>query len=131
LSDNAESFVRANRRGGSGGFHVVGILDDNVLNQARIVQGVKVLGDIEALPTVVNRLAKNGIKVSELVVTATKPDRQHLARIVEQTARLGIKASRIPDFTETSVLTSRSILQPKAIDLGDLLGRPEVVSDLE
>lgn len=130
LSDNAESFIRANRRGGSGDFNVLGILDDNILNQARIVQGVKVLGSFETLPAVVSRFAKNGMKVSELVVT-TKLNHQQLAAIVEQTAHLGIKASRIPDFTETSALTSRSILKPKAIDLGDLLGRPEVVSDLE
>ncbi len=131
LSDNAESFLRASRRGIKSDFNVAGILDDNIFNQARIIQGVKVLGDFESLATVAARLAKNGIKVSELIVTETSPDRQRLAEIVERTARLGIKASRIPDFTETSLLTSQSILQPKAIDLGDLLGRPEVVSDLE
>jgi O-antigen biosynthesis protein WbqV len=131
LTDNAESFIRANRRGTKSEFNVVGILDDNVLNQARIVQGVKVLGDFAALKPVVSRLDKNGTKVSELIVTEIGPTRQHLAEIVEQTARIGIKASRIPDFTATSLLTSQSILQPKAIELGDLLGRPEVVSDLE
>jgi O-antigen biosynthesis protein WbqV len=131
LSDNAESFVRANRRGSKSDFNVVGILDDSMFNQARIIQGVKVLGDFGSLKSIVARLGKSGIRVSELIVTESGPDRQRLAEIVEQTARLGIKASRIPNFTETSLLTSQSILQPKAIDLGDLLGRPEVVSDLE
>lgn len=131
LTDNAESFIRANRRGTKSEFNVVGILDDNVLNQARIVQGVKVLGDFAALKPIVNRLDKHGTKVSELIVTEIGPSRQHLAEIVEQTARIGIKPARIPDFTETSLLTSHSILQPKAIELGDLLGRPEVVTDLE
>ena len=38
---------------------------------------------------------------------------------------------RIPDLTETAQLTSHSILEPKAIELGDLLGRPEVVADVQ
>lgn len=131
LSDNAESFIRANRRGSRSDFNVIGILDDNILNQARIVQGVKVLGDFESLKAIVARLERNGIKVTELIVTVVEPDRQHLAAVVERIASMGIRASRIPDFTETSLLTSQSILQPKAIELGDLLGRPEVVTDLE
>src|SRR5690606_22201627 len=66
-----------------------------------------------------------------LIVTQIAPDRQHLAEVVEASAHLGLKASRIPDFTETSLLTNQTILQPKTIDLGDLLGRPEVTADFE
>ena len=131
LTDNAESFIRANRRGTKSEFDVVGILDDGILNQSRIVRGVKVLGDLSSLATVVRSLDKRGIEISELIVTGTAPTPQRLAEIVEQASHLGIKASRIPDFTATSVLTSRSVLQPKAIELGDLLGRPEVVANLE
>jgi O-antigen biosynthesis protein WbqV len=131
LTDNAESFIRANRRGTASEFNIVGVLDDKIRNQARIVQGVKVLGDFAELDAVVTRFRKKGIAISELIDTEANPDRQHLAEVVETSARLGIKASRIPDFRETSLLTSQSILQPKAIDLGDLLGRPEITADLE
>ncbi|MDR7031670.1 nucleoside-diphosphate sugar epimerase/dehydratase [Mesorhizobium sp. BE184] len=131
LTDNAESFIRANRRGARSDFHVAGILDDNVLNQTRIVQGVKVLGDFASLGQIVSRLEKSRTKISEIIITEIGPNRQHLAEIVEKAARLGIKASRIPDFTETSLITSQTMLQPKAIELGDLLGRPEVVADLQ
>jgi len=129
LTDDAESFIRANRRGIRSDFNVVGIIDDGILNQTRIVQGIKVMGDLAELKVVLKRLADRGQPVSELIVTEKGPSRQHLAEIVERAASLGIIASRIPDFTETSQITSR--LQPKAIDLGDLLGRPEVVTDLE
>ncbi|WP_315919349.1 nucleoside-diphosphate sugar epimerase/dehydratase [Mesorhizobium sp. SP-1A] len=129
LSDNAESFIRACRRA-SNDFNVVGILDDSILSQSRIVHGVKVLGDLTALEQVIQRFNRKGVKVSELIVTAASPSRQHLAEIVEEAARLDIKASRIPDFSETSLLTNGAALQPKAIDLGDLLGRPEVTTNL-
>lgn len=130
LSDNAESFIRASRRATSD-FNVVGILDDAILSQSRIVQGVKVLGDLDSLEQIVRRFGKKGTRITELIVTGPRPDRQHLAEIVEKASRLDVRASRIPDFTETSLLTSGSILEPKAIDLGDLLGRPEITTNLE
>jgi len=130
LSDNAESFIRASRRATSN-FHVVGILDDVVLSQSRIVQGVKVLGGLDRLEQIVQRFGKKGVKITELIVTGPLPNRQHLAEIVEEASRLDVRASRIPDFTETSLLTSHSILEPKAIELGDLLGRPEITTNLE
>lgn len=130
LSDNAESFIRASRRSTSD-FNVVGILDDAILSQSRIVQGVKVLGGMVALEQIVQRFRQKGINITELVVTEAPPSRQLLAEIVETAARLDLHASRIPDFSETSLLTSRSILEPKAIELGDLLGRPEVTTNLE
>ena len=131
LTDNAESFIRANRRGAASEFNIVGLIDDNAMNRTRIVQGVKVLGDFNELDAVVGRLRKKGIVISELIDTEMEPDRQHLAEVVEKCGRMHIKASRIPDFRGTSLLTSQSILQPKTIDLGDLLGRPEITADLE
>lgn len=131
VTDNAESFIRASRRGQTSDFNVVGLLDDGLVNRSRIIQGIKVLGDMAALKAVVKRFEKSDVHISELIVTGSGLERQRLAEIVEQAASLGLKASRIPDFTETSLLTSRKVLEPKAIDLGDLLGRPEVVADLE
>ena len=95
-----------------------------------VVQAVKVYGSLPDLESVVARLARKGIPVAELVVTETSPSRQRLGQIVEKATALGIKASRIADITETSQLTSDSLLEPKAIELGDLLGRPEIATDL-
>lgn len=130
LTDNAESFIRANRRGAASEFNIVGILDDGVLNQARIVQGVKVVGGFEDLELLVERFRARGTPISELIDTEEAPSRQHLAEVVQLATRLGIRVSRIPDFTETAQLTGQSLLQPKPIDLSDLLGRPEIAADL-
>lgn len=130
LNDNAESFIRASRRGQKSEFNVVGIIDDSILNQARTLQGIKVLGSFGDADQIVSRLSQSGVRVSEVIVTEVAPSRQHLGEIVEKAAGLGIKTSRIPDFTETALVTSRSLLEPKQIELGDLLGRPEVVTDI-
>lgn len=128
LTDAAESFIRSTRRDVNRETAVVGILDDSS-NQAKIVQGVKVLGTLSELEPIVARFQRNGTKVSELIVTEAAPSRERLGEIVELATRLGIKASRIPSTTETSLITGR--IEPKPIDLGDLLGRPEVKTDLE
>src|SRR5690606_37787875 len=75
LSDNAESFIRTSRRATSE-INVIGILDDAILSQSHIIQGVKVLGDLTALEQIVQRYAKKGVKITELVVTESHPNRQ-------------------------------------------------------
>jgi O-antigen biosynthesis protein WbqV len=129
LNDSAESFIRASRRGQSE-YNVAGIVDDSMLNQARTLQGVRVLGSFADTEKIITRLARNGTRISEMIVTEMNPTRQHLGEVVEKTAKLGIKTSRIPDVTETALITSRSLLEPKEIELGDLLERPEVVADI-
>lgn len=130
VTDNAESFIRATRRGATNGLNVVGLLDDGTINRARIIQGVKVMGDLNGLKSVVRRFEKRDIHISEVIITRAGLERHRLAEIVEQAASIGLKVSRVPDFTETSAVTSSSVLEPKAIDLGDLLGRPAVSTDL-
>lgn len=131
LTDAAESFVRVARRGLYADIDVVGVLDEAPRRHSRTVQGVKVLGSLSDLEHIVRKLARKGTTVSELIVTESAPSRQRLGQIVERTTGLGIKASRIADITETAQLTSHSILEPKAIELGDLLGRPEVHADMQ
>jgi O-antigen biosynthesis protein WbqV len=131
MTDSAESFIRLTRRGSLAGVNVVGILDEAPRRHARSVQGVKVYGALPDLEAVAKKLARQGTTVTELVVTETSPDRQRLGHIVEKATSLGLKTSRIPDLTETAQLTSNSIFEPKAIELGDLLGRPEIVADIK
>lgn len=129
LSDKAESFIRSTRRGGQP-FAIVGIVDDAHINLGRTVQGVAVLGNVEKLPRVLQRLKRRRIEVKELVVTETAPTRQRLARILELANAASLKVSRIPDITEMAAVTSGHLLEPRPIELGDLLERPEVDTDL-
>ncbi len=129
LSDKAESFIRAARRNQA--FDIVGIIDDSQINMGRTIQGVRVLGNLDNLDRVLNKLRQNGRNVGELVVTEVSPSRQRLAHIVGLGNASAIKVSRIPDFTEVSALSSDQLLQPKLIELGDLLDRPEVKADIE
>ena len=129
LSDKAESFIRATRR--SRAFSIVGIVDDSQINLGRTIQGVRVLGTLGDLDRVLRKLAASGRPVGEMVVTEVSPSRQRLAHIVGRGNACAITVSRIPDLIEVSALSSDQLLQPKLIELGDLLDRPEVTADLE
>src|SRR5690606_32532592 len=87
--------------------------------------------DLDHLEHVLTKLGQGGRIVSELVVTEVSPSRQRLAHIVGRGNACSIKVSRIPDFTEVSALTSEQLLEPRPIELADLLERPEVNADLD
>lgn len=131
LSDKAESFIRSTRRDAGGIFSIVGIVDDSQINLGRTVQGVKVLGGMEDLPDILARLKRQEIEVEELVVTQVAPARRRLAQLLERANALSMKVSRLPDPTDMAQVTSDLLFEPRPIELGDLLERPEVRADLD
>ncbi|QPC88642.1 NAD-dependent epimerase/dehydratase family protein [Mesorhizobium sp. NBSH29] len=131
INDEAEGFIRTTQRSRIGQICVVGIIDDAGVALSRSVQGVPVLGNLNNLELFVKRLRDSDITVNELVIAERRPTRQRLSEILEMAATVRLKVSRLPDFTETASVTSTSLFEPKPIELGDLLGRPETHSDVE
>ena len=131
VSHSAESFIRSTMRSGGGGIAVFGIFDDDRLNRSRMIHGVKVLGGLSDIGRHVTRLERRGVKISELIITEKNPTRQRLAEILEMATAAGLKVTRLPDLTATSSITANFLLEPKPIQIGDLLGRPEVSADIE
>ncbi len=131
FSGSAESFIRSTRRATHNKFAVVGIIDDTDRNVGRTIQGIKVLGPLAALDAVLSKLERRGIVVAELIVTQPALPKERLADVVEKATARSIKVSRLPDPTDMASLTSNTLLQPRPIELGDLLDRPEVKTDVE
>lgn len=131
LTHNAESFIRNTSRTGGGNYSVLGILDDAPINHSRLVHGVKVIGPLVELEQLLMRYDRAGTKIDEIVIAEHQPSRQRLSEIVEQATHLGLKVTRIPDLTITESINGNLLLEPKPIELSDLLGRPEVTADVE
>jgi O-antigen biosynthesis protein WbqV len=53
-----------------------------------------------------------------------------LGEIVELATAANLKVMRLPDQASATMLTSDQLLEPKEIELGDLLGRPEIETDM-
>ena len=128
LTDEAEGFIRTTQRS-RGEISVLGIIDNEHVSKS--VQGVPVLGKLRDLESHVARFAHNGVKLTELVVAQPNVGRQQLGELLELVNTAGLRLTRLPTMTETSSITSSLPFDPKPIELGDLLGRPEVQADIE
>ncbi len=128
-NSEAESFIRDSRRSSSKTFLIAGLLDDERGDLARSIHGVKVRGRLADLETIVERFDQRGTPVVELVVAERDPSRARLNDIVVAANAAGLKVTRIPSLSETASIVPGSLLEPKPIEIGDLLGRPEIVSD--
>jgi O-antigen biosynthesis protein WbqV len=130
MSDAADSFIRSARRNPAGDVSVIGMLDRSRSNLGRKVQGVKVLGSLEDLPSIHAALKRRGVVITELLVTEHGVDRARLGEIVEAATAHGMIVTRLPGESERAEVRG-DVLERKPIELGDLLGRAEVQTDME
>ncbi|MCO6390178.1 polysaccharide biosynthesis protein [Aliihoeflea aestuarii] len=130
LTSGAESFLRAWRRSNQAEFQVAGILDSAKASRFERIQGVSVLGRLEDLESILEKLARDDIKVTELIVAEVSPGRKRLSDIVQIATACGLRTTRIPDIAEPTSLDENSAIEPRPIELRDLLGRAEIVSDV-
>lgn len=131
FTNTTESFIRAWRRTRNTKLYVAGILDSAEASRTESVQGVKVVGSLRDLQAVVDRFEKRGIALTELVIAESAPSRLRLSEIVQQATAAGLQATRIPDLTDAAALTSATLIDPKPIELRELLGRAEVETDIK
>lgn len=131
VSNSAESFIRSTRRNTAGDISIQGVFDDDKAHAGRLIHGIRVLGDLDRLVRHIDRFKRKGARITELIVTETNPSRQRLNEIVEKATSVGLTVSRIPDLTATSSISSNLMIEPKKIQLEDLLGRPEVNTDIQ
>lgn len=130
FTNKAESFIRAWLRSGTADFNILGIIESSHIANAGSVQGIKIIGTLDDLPAIAETLEHRGHPVSELVVAEISPSRQRLSDIVQIANAVGMRASRIPDLTSPQSIADDSVIEPKPIELRDLLGRPEVTTDV-
>ena len=132
--DAAELFIRAMAGNAAHPYRVVGVLDDLKRNLAgREIRDVKILGHVDDLPKVIDRLTRQGDRPQRLIVTrpSAELDGAAMRQLLDLARPFGLAISRLPAMTEfrDAVADGRLKLQPVAVV--DLLGRPQVVHDTE
>ncbi len=104
-------------------WHQVGFLDDDPHKQGCILNGIKVLGKLDALPDWALRFG-----VTQVIVAMPSATHQERKRVIDLANHNGIKTLTVPAFDD--LLSGRvSISQLRAIELDDLLGRDPVQLD--
>ncbi|MDP1634673.1 MAG: nucleoside-diphosphate sugar epimerase/dehydratase, partial [Gallionellaceae bacterium] len=104
-------------------WHQVGFLDDDVNKHGRLINGIKVLGDIDSLPHWAQRLG-----VSHVILAMPSAAHQVRKRSIELANKNDIKALMVPAF-EDMLNGKVAISQLRAVELDDLLGRDPVQLD--
>jgi O-antigen biosynthesis protein WbqV len=128
--DEADLFIRAVNRNPQAPFRVVGVVGENRKRVGRAINGVEVLGSLDDLTAIVEKLRARGLAPSRLVLTRAQA-RMNGALVndlLEKGAALGLSLSRLPALTELrDDIAGGSSLKDQPIALEDLLGRPETV----
>ena len=128
--DGSDLFIREMTRGREAPYRVVGIVDDLGERVGRSIRGIPVLGGLQALDSVTDRLRRAGAAPRKLVITRQEMDGATVRRIVSAAEPLGLAVSRLPRLTALDrAEQGRQALAPRPIDVEDVLGRPQTVLD--
>lgn len=123
----ADAYVRAVKNRPDAKIFVAGILDDNATQGERIFQGFKVLGGRHDIAEVLKRVhSAKGVEIEELAIADHSLDRKEISQLVTLAGDAGLRVSHIPDI----IGGKSGNLDPRPIELSDLLGRPETAFDI-
>jgi O-antigen biosynthesis protein WbqV len=126
--DNAEMFIQTTESRRSAEYRVVGVVDDSPARVGRFIRGIEVLGGLDDLAGVIDRLKARGLRPQRVVVAKDTIAGPVLRRIVDAADQLGLSVARLPRLTEFRTAEAARIeVRPIAIE--DLLGRPQAVLD--
>ncbi len=104
-------------------WRVVGILDDDKAMHGRQIQGVKVIADIDRLPSV-----SEDMSVDHVIVAMPSVAHQARRRAVEIANESNLTVLTVPSF-EDLISGKVSVSQIRPIEVEDLLGREPVKLD--
>jgi FlaA1/EpsC-like NDP-sugar epimerase len=126
-SDSAALFIRAMSGDPDAAYHVVGILDRTGEDVGRHIHSVPVLGRIEQLEEVIQRIGSRGLR-PQRVILADPPDRldaERFGRLLERAEALGLSVARLPSLVDFRSAVNDNRIELRPIALEDLLGRPQ------
>jgi O-antigen biosynthesis protein WbqV len=125
----ADLFMRALMQDRQPAYRVVGLLTSAARQTGRRIHGCPIVGTLDGSEAVLERLRQEGRLPQLLVVTAPDLTGPALARLLEQSDRLGLQVRRAP--RPTALAPASEILALKPVAIEDLLNRPQVPLDRE
>lgn len=106
-------------------FEIVGIVDRDPNKLGTFIRNVKVLGNRNDIPRLVEELA-----VDQVTIAIPSLNGKEREKVVEICNSIGVKVNNMPSI-ENILAGNMSVSAFQEIDVADLLGRPEVELDQE
>lgn len=114
-----EAFLRAHSRRQVVTYRVVGIVEPRGRHLGRDIHGVRVLGRLDDLAGIIERLDSRGLKPEKLVVTTPGLRGETMRKLLDEADRFGLALTRMPS---AGGIGAGEEMRP--IEVEDLLGRP-------
>ena len=127
--EGADTFIREMIRDPHAVYRVVGMLADTPSRVGREIYRVPVLGTIDSLEEVVERLDRRGKRPQKLIITAQNFPGAQVRQLLDRADALAIPLARLPRLTDfrRNLDNLERAIEPIALE--DLLGRPQAVLD--
>ncbi|AXY25290.1 polysaccharide biosynthesis protein [Suicoccus acidiformans] len=100
---------------------VIAILDQNPAKHGLLLGGVKILGDIDLLPSLVKEF---GVTKVVVAIPTIKPEEYE--KILKITSPLKINLYKMPNVEKVVQGTYKPLLTQNRVNIADLLGRQEI-----
>jgi len=125
--DAAELFIRDVNRGQTN-YTVTGMVSGSQTRVGRHIHNVDILGTIEDIPTVVEKLKRRGNAPQKLILTSERMTRAEVQQLLDVAESLGMTLARLGSLTDFRASAADSVAV-KPIDVEDLLFRPQTPLD--
>jgi FlaA1/EpsC-like NDP-sugar epimerase len=122
--DAGEQILRSILVFSSSPYLPVGFVDDNPIKQGALIHGLKILGRIKDIPSVVAR-----DRIESLIIAIPSADSQIIHMAIEKGREAGIKKIKIVPPIEEIMAGKVTLGQLREVEMSDLLGRERVSLD--
>ena len=138
ISDAADTFIRETKRVRHSPYRVVGLIDRSSSRVGRDIRGVRVLGTLDNLGDVVERLAHRYQRPQRLIIASDRIRGSEVRDLLDAAERNGMTLSRLPRITDfqhdgapdaLATADGNGHIRPRPVDIEDLLGRSQRVLD--
>ncbi|HSR55109.1 MAG TPA: nucleoside-diphosphate sugar epimerase/dehydratase, partial [Alphaproteobacteria bacterium] len=125
--DGADMFIRAMSSIPNARYQIVGIVDLRESRVGRRIRGVEVMGGIDRIDDIMDRLSRDNRRPHRFVVTDPRVTGVPLRDLLKKAEGCGVSLTRLPQITDFTPGSAE--IEPRPVALEDLLGRPQHVLD--
>ncbi len=119
--ESADDFIRGTERRSSS-YKAIGIISENKIDSKEyLIRGVPVLGSLNSISDILNRLSKDNNLPQRLVIVSSNIKSSDVSELMKISEKHGMKLGRAPAPSEVLDGNESSLI--KEVSLEDLLGR--------
>jgi len=127
-TDEAEAFIRMTARDRDTPYRPVGILDVGLRPKGSLIRGVEVLGPVEDVENIVERLDLKGLKPERIIIADPQFRGTPVQDLLDFANARNMRLQRLPEMSQLEQATVKG-LRVRSVDVEDLLSRPQTLLD--